>query len=151
MKTNLKTIGSLLAIGLLAVSAQASIQFQDAFGTYPDGDLTNAAVGGAKWVITSGGTTAGTMTVSGGKVNISQTRGQDCQAALSVSNSIATISNVLYASFTINAAALPTGNNGFYFAHFNGAGFRCRIFAVTNGAASGFYRIGVANGSTTTL
>lgn len=149
MKSNLKKIGSLLVLCLLALGARASIQFQDTFGTYPDGDLTNAAVGGAKWSITSGGGTAGPMSVLAGKVNNSQTRGQDCQAFLSVSNAAVDITNILYVSFTINDTILPTGNNGYYFTHFNGSTFKGRIYALTNGAAVGTFRLGIGNGSGT--
>jgi hypothetical protein len=57
--------------------------------------------------------------------------------------------SILYSKFTVNFAALPTGNGGGYFAHYRDTGtvnFRARVFAETNGAAPGFFRVGIANG-----
>ena len=57
---------------------------------------------------------------------------------------------VLYSKYTVNCAVLPHGN-GTYFGAFvdggTGNNYRCRIFAVTNGAASGHYRLGIAQGA----
>jgi len=57
----------------------------------------------------------------------------------------------LYASYIVNMSPtnLPFGN-GTYFTTFNdGSGtsgpYECRVLAATNGAASGFYRIGIVN------
>src|SRR5206468_6567681 len=59
-----------------------------------------------------------------------------------------TNSTVLYASFSVNFRSLPTGSGGSYFAHFKDAGttaFRDKLYAATNGAAPGSFRIGLAN------
>ena len=57
---------------------------------------------------------------------------------------------VLYSGYTVKCTSLPTqsGANS-YFAHFKdsltGSTFRAKVFAETNGAAAGKFRIGVAN------
>lgn len=54
---------------------------------------------------------------------------------------------LLYASFKATFTALPSSGGG-YFAHFKDDGasnFRARIFAQTAGAASGAFRLGLAN------
>lgn len=59
---------------------------------------------------------------------------------------------ILYSKFTVNFAKLPSGSGGGYFAHFKDAGtsnFRARVFAETNGAAAGKFRLGIANGGFT--
>jgi len=59
----------------------------------------------------------------------------------------ATTNVLLYARFTVNFVALPSGA-GTYFAHFKDAtasGFRCKVFATTNGVPSGFFRVGIGN------
>lgn len=148
MKTKLNTLGILLLLCLLTFGARATILLQDNF-TYPDGQLTNVSSG--KWVLTSrGSASSGQMIVSSGQVSIGQLNGEDDNSALSVSNSSAGITNILYVSYTVNYSVLPTGNNGDYFTHFSGpSGFKARLFGLTNLAASGSFRIGIANGSTT--
>src|SRR5207249_3684736 len=59
-------------------------------------------------------------------------------------------SGFLYFSLSVNFSILPAGAGG-YFAHFKDAtatGFRARLFATTNGAAAGLFRLGINNGST---
>ncbi|HOC56728.1 MAG TPA: hypothetical protein PKI20_13985 [Verrucomicrobiota bacterium] len=56
---------------------------------------------------------------------------------------------ILYSRFTVNFEVLPSGSGGGYFAHYKDLGtsnFRARIFAQTNGAAAGTFRLGIANG-----
>src|SRR5206468_5321546 len=55
---------------------------------------------------------------------------------------------LLYASFKINFVTLPSGpGTNDYFAHFYSSAttFRDKIYATTNGAAAGSYRVGIAN------
>lgn len=57
---------------------------------------------------------------------------------------------VLYASFTLSCADLPTNNT--YFAHFKDTGtsnFRTKVFGLTNDAAAGKFRLAVANSVST--
>jgi hypothetical protein len=56
----------------------------------------------------------------------------------------------LYATFTLNFTTLPAGTNGSYFAHFKDNttfGFLGRLYASTNRAAPGTYRLGIGNSS----
>jgi hypothetical protein len=64
---------------------------------------------------------------------------------------------ILYASFTVNmnSGQMPTGF-GNYFALFNdGSGvtgpYECRVVAATNGAAPGYYRLGINNFGTNSV
>ena len=159
MKTKSKLLGTVFTIGLLAFSARATIVLQDNF-SYPDGVLTNEAgitdgymfwtnhSGNADLVVSSGhAVIAGTSTVTG-----------DDSAYLTnwpyFANGLTngTPVTALYASFTINLSSLPTAS-GTYFAHFKDSGtgtaFRARIYALTSGAASGSYRVAIANNSGT--
>jgi hypothetical protein len=142
------TLAALLLLGLTTLGARAGILLSDNFDSYADGPLTN--VSGGKWVITSKSASGAIMDVTSGAVNIGQTRNEDDNSSLSVSNSSAVFTNILYVSYTATYQILPTGNNGDYFTHFSGpAGFKCRLFGLTNNASPGSFRIGVANGSTT--
>jgi hypothetical protein len=150
MKAKLIKFGGLIALGLAAWTAQAGVILQDDF-TYTDGPLTNVSAG--KWVQHSGNLTG--MMVVGGALQVTSTLSDDCNSPLTgapyASNSPVA---ALYSSFTINLSALPTAA-GTYFAHFKDAGvgtaFRGKIFTSTTGAASGFYRIGIANTANTPL
>lgn len=89
------------------------------------------------------GTTGQTQVVSG-KVQLSQNQTEDVHASLTNGPYS---SGSLYASFVVNFSALPSGT-GNYFLHFKDNGttsFRAKVFATTTGAASGSFRVGVAN------
>lgn len=62
----------------------------------------------------------------------------------SPSNSV----NALYESMTIYVTTLPASATPTYFTHFtsDATGFRCKLFILTNGAASGSFRIAIQNG-----
>lgn len=117
--------------------------------TYPDGSfVTNAA---PFWNAYSGAT--GQTQVVNGKLFLASAQSEDMYALLTNAPYATTGGYVLYSRFIVNFTSLPTGSGGDYFAFFKDGttgGFRARIFAMTNGAAAGKYRIGVANGGFTT-
>jgi len=161
MKTNLKSIGTLLAIGLLAVSARATVIFQDNFD-YPDGILTNST-----WVAGAGDELDGSVSVSSDTVVISEIVGEASQPRAYFTNGLAgfVVTNVinfntnayyfgtntpvaaLYFSYSLNVSDATNS----YHAYLCDTNFTyiTRIYASTNTATSGNYRIGV--GSSTTL
>lgn len=110
---------------------------------YADGSLVTNSAGG--W-ITHGGAT-GQVQVAAGEVLLSAGRTEDVHMMLPggpVSDGI------LYASCLVRFSSLPAGPE--YFAHFNHAsGFRARVYAGTNQAAPGSFRLGIANGGTSGL
>lgn len=139
-------LGTVVAVLLLSSgAARAAVILHDSF-SYPNGALiTNSAF---FWKAHSG-TTGQTQVVSG-RVQLSQNQSEDLAAGLTNGPYQ---SDTLYASFTINVSALPSGA-GNYFAHLkdNGsANFRAKVFATTSGAAPGFFRVGVANVANTPL
>ena len=136
-------------IGLLSIGqTAAAVLFSDNFN-YPDGALATVAEG--KWKTHSG--TAGQMEVVSGALRLSQKRSEDVSAVLNATPIGATNYPALYAAFTVNFSVLPSGSLGGYFAHFKDStattGIRCRIFATTNRAATGSFRLGVASGTNT--
>ncbi|PYM16364.1 MAG: hypothetical protein DME18_01725 [Verrucomicrobia bacterium] len=140
---------ALLAIRLITIvplCASAGVILSDSF-SYPDGPLITVSNG--KWSTHSG--TAGQMDVIAGKINLTQTESEDVNAPLEGQPYGPTSSTNLYARFTVDFSALPSGA-GTYFAHFKDtttSGFRCRIFATTNGAAPGFFRLGISAAANT--
>jgi len=117
--------------------------FSDTF-TYPDGSLNSQS--SFVWNTTSGSN--GQMQVLSGKVLLSGTNTEDVAAFLGVSSYPPHQGWILYASFTVDFKRRPS-NSGNYFAHFRNVGgsFGARVFSVTNGAAPGKYRLGLANSS----
>lgn len=139
-----KLIASLIAVVGLAYAANAAVLLNEPF-TYSDGNLT--AVSSAAWFAHSGsGSTP--VTVSGGKAGLLTSGAEDVSRA--ITSSTVGYTTPLYGSFKVNFSALPTAST--YFAHFSkdGATFRCKIFSSVSGAASGKYRLGVANGQANT-
>ena len=129
-----------LFLALPAGFAHATVLLSDSFD-YADGSLVTVSSG--KWGHHSGNTT-GEVDVVSGRVFLTQAESEDVSAVLS--NGPYSSGN-LYARFTVNFSALPSGA-GTYFAHFkdNGSsGFRAKIFVTTDGAAGGYYRIGIGN------
>src|SRR5215467_3169144 len=120
--------------------ASASIVFSDAFD-YPNGSIVTNS--GGVWTTHSGIT--GQVQVISSRVLLSQTNSEDINAQLAGQPYPATTNALLYARFTVNFASMPSGA-GTYFAHFKDAtasGFRCKVFATTNGVPTGFFRVGV--------
>ncbi|HEX7652641.1 MAG TPA: immunoglobulin domain-containing protein, partial [Verrucomicrobiae bacterium] len=141
----------LLALLLAAGHARAVVLFSDNFNSYADGALPlQPTVSSATWTNHSG---TGGMVVNGGALYLGQNYQSDISTALAgqpyISNNgnPATGTNVFYLSFTVNFQNLPTNSGGFYFAHFKdgASNFKCRLYALTNNAATGNFRLGIAN------
>jgi hypothetical protein len=134
-----------LILALLAFAssnASAASLFSDNFNTYADGSLIT--VSGGIWANHSG--TVGQVDVQSRAVNLTATESEDVNALISGGSYT---SGLLYYSLTVNFSVLPAVGGG-YFAHFKDAttsGFRARLYATTTGAAPGFYRLGINNGS----
>ena len=124
--------------------AHGSLLLEERFA-YPDGILTEVSAG--RWSHHSG--LAGEVQVAQEALSLSQTGTEDVSARLIGGPYAPDAAAVLYARFTFCFTQLPGGLNGNYFAHFKSTAnvFRGRIFATTNGAASGFYRLGIASGA----
>ena len=138
----MKTFLPLLILGAACASVSAAIPLIDTF-TYPDGSLTN--VSNIKWRNTGG--VLNQVNVSAGRVELTSAETEDVDALLSGGPFTAAGSTLLYARFTVNFSALPTGSQGDYFAHYGSSANKCRVFATTNGAAGGKFRIGISAGS----
>ena len=138
VKTVVFCISTLL---LSAILSDAALLLSDSF-SYPDGPLVTAT--GSPWTTYSG--TSGQVKVVAGRIYLSKANSEDVQATLAGQPYAPASSAVLYVSFKINYTNLPSSSGG-YFAEFKdgGTGFRARIFAQTAGAASGAFRIGIAN------
>ena len=125
--------------------AFSSVLVEEPFN-YPDGPLV--AVSGGIWKTHSG--TSGQVEASDGRIHLSERHSEDVSLAFSSGPIALTNALTLYASVRVSFSALPSGA-GTYFAHFKDAsattGFRSRIFALTNGAAAGAFRLGVAAGA----
>jgi endonuclease/exonuclease/phosphatase family metal-dependent hydrolase len=126
---------------LFATLSGAALLLNDSF-SYPDGPLVTAT--GSPWTTYSG--TTGQVKVVSGRIFLSKANTEDVHAALAGQPYASTSGAILYVSFKINYTNLPS-SAGSYFAEFKdgGTGFRARIFAQTAGAASGAFRIGIAN------
>jgi hypothetical protein len=136
----------LLAALAAVPSARAALVLDEPFA-YADGPLTTVSSG--SWSNHSG--TALQVDVASEKVNLSQAETEDVARGLSGAPYNGPL---LYASFVVNFSALPLAGAGTYFAHFKDDGIsnlRCRAFATVTGAASGMFRVGVANSTGTAV
>lgn len=130
----------------LAGVANAALLLDETF-TYPDGSLiTNSSF---LWTNHSG--TVGQMQVVSGRAEIRAgntpnlpTGSEDVNRLIPGGPFLGETN--LYASFTVNFSEAPI-NGTTYFAHFKDSAlnFRCRVFALTNGAAPGKVRLGIGN------
>jgi hypothetical protein len=84
------------------------------------------------------------IAVSQGAIRLSEQLSEDIN--LPIPGSPFPTNACLYAGFALVCEVLPSGPDGGYFAHFKdgGNGYRCRVFACTNGAAAGCWRLGVS-------
>ena len=138
----LKKVAFCIAAFLLSATLTgAALLLNDTF-SYPDGPLVTAT--GSPWTTYSG--TTGQVKVVSGRIFLSRVNTEDVQAALAGQPYASTSGAILYVSFKINYTNLPS-SAGSYFAEFknDGTGFHARIFAQTAGAATGAFRIGIAN------
>jgi hypothetical protein len=113
--------------------------------SYPDG--THIADFSTLWISHSG--TFGQTVVNGGKVFLAQTNDEDFNREFPSLLFAPNSGVILYASFTVNFSQ-PPSSAGSYFAHYKDDGtinFRGRVFASSQGAPSGQFRLGVANGA----
>jgi len=146
-----KIILGILALTALAANVNAALILADQF-SYTNGPVVLSF--GSPWTNHSGGyrqmlvTNEQLMVVGTNNTLFSEDVNATLAGAPYNTNGVPTTN--LYASMTINCAALPSAGGG-YFAHFKdspaGFSFRARIFANTTGAAAGKYRIGIGNGS----
>ncbi len=146
MKKILSPLALLLAA---AASLSAQVLLNETF-SYPDGQLT--ANSGGLWTPNSG--TAPLNITNGGTIlrQVDTTSREDAFRLLSTTFNPATDnSSKIYGSFTISYTVLPTAgdSDGSYFASIRSSanGLYSRIGATTTGAAAGFYRLGVGNGT----
>ncbi len=139
----MKTLLSLLFVCSACLNLRAAIVLSDTF-PYTNGVLTNASAG--KWRHTTGGTDE--VNVTNGLVELTRTETEDVASSLAVSYP-ASSGTTLYSRFTVYVLSPPNGASGNYFAHLDGTSARARVFVVTNGAAVGKFRLGLANGGTT--
>ena len=111
---------------------------------YADGSIiTNS---GFTWTNHNG--TVGQMQVSGGKLQLTSAQSEDVNQLIPGQPYDSSSNLTLYAGFTVNFSALPTGD---YFAHFkdSGFGYAARLSAGTDNAGSGQFRLSIANGTGT--
>lgn len=136
-------IGS--SIVLAASALQAGEIFSDSFN-YPDGVLQ--MVSSNKWVGHSGTTNQADIYHSA--LALTGSESQDVNSTFPGQPYSTTNTVALFASFNVRYSA-PPSSAGSYFAHFKdaGSGFRARIWALTNGAAAGSFRLGISSVSGT--
>ena len=126
---------------------------------YADGLLSDVA-GASMWAwgVYSPSPASNDCRVVNGRLLLSQTNADDVRAFIGYGDLDGNYyystngGYLVYYSLTMNMATLPS-TTGSYFAFLKDNGtfnFRARLFASTNGAAPGRYRIGIATGSATT-
>jgi len=137
-----RAIPGFVAFLISAFPAGAIVLLNDAFN-YSDGPLVTAP--DSPWTTYSG--SSAQINVISGRIFLSKTNSEDAQALLAGQPYVPASGAVLYVSFKVNYTTLPS-HSGSYFAEFKdgGLGFRARIFAQTAGAATGAFRVGIANG-----
>ena len=140
------TVFSLALSATLPIFSHAGVILSDTF-SYPDGPLVT--VSGGKWSTHSG--SPAQVDVAGGMIHLTQAESEDVNASLDGQPYGPSSGVNLYARFVVNFSSLPSGD-GTYFAHFKdntATGFRCKVFATTNGAAPGSFRLGIAAAANT--
>jgi hypothetical protein len=155
----MKIKASLTLLGALAAlpSADAQLVF-DSFG-YADGAIQTVSGGG--WAIHSPTTPANNLLVSGGEVLIAQagTAGNRDDANRPFIGGVTfdpatDNTSVFFYGLDVNFSALPTaGTPGSYFAHLKSTAaneFYARLGANLDGAATGSFRVAIANEAWTT-
>jgi hypothetical protein len=133
-----------------AVSPNLGVILSENFD-YPDGLLMESS--GYRWLVYSPAPASNDCWVASGKLTLSHTNYDDVHAYFKDTVSFSGTSGaILYSSFKVNFSQLPIGSGGGYFAFFKETGnsqFRGRVFAQTNGAAAGKFRLAISNGGFT--
>ena len=138
-----KVVFSIVAFLLSTAWSGATLLLNDSF-SYADGPLIT--VSGGTWVHHSGSVN-GEVTVASGRVLLSEANTEDVNASLAGQPYAPSgTTNVFYASFTVKFTSLPS-SGGTYFAHFKNSSstFRARIWALTGGAATDRFRLGISS------
>jgi endonuclease/exonuclease/phosphatase family metal-dependent hydrolase len=134
---------------LFVGAASAEILLTDSFD-YSNGPLITVSDG--KWTNHSGA--VGELNVDSERAFLKAADTEDVSAILAgqpYDSDGAT--NIFYAGFSVRFTSLPSAS-GTYFAHFktvSGSTFRARIWALTDGAAQGKFRIGISSTSSTSV
>ncbi len=114
--------------------------------SYADGAVIT--VSGSRWASHSG--TAAQTQVAAGELLLSNSQTEDINSVLIGAPYASDSGRTLYSAFTVNFKGLPLAP-GEYFAHFlapnSTTTFRARVFATTLNAELGFYRLAIANNS----
>lgn len=125
----------------LTVHPVSGLLFSDDFNR-PDGTLVDYVT----WNSHSG--LAEETQIAGNRVVLSQDQSEDVNHWLDAAGTVypAEDGNVFYAGFVVNFSELPAGT-GTYFAHFkdDAISYRARVFATTNNAANGSYKLGITS------
>jgi hypothetical protein len=141
--------GALAAGGVQIGLGQALF---DNFNTYADGDITTSS--GGAWAVQSTGSP--TIQISSGAAVINQavfSPASNERVARSLGATFSTSGgnpSTVYAAFDANWSQLPLSTTGAYFLNFgtgtsSTATFYGRVGATVNGAATGSFRVAVAN------
>ncbi len=131
----------------VSVRPNTNVVALDYFNYDNSGALDSIAAG--YWQHLSG--IVGQMQAGNGVGTVSDLNTENLQTALLAGPYKTNTGAVLYSSFTVNvsAAGLPTGNGSYFTAFNDGSGNTADVedclVAATNGAAPGFYRLGIAN------
>lgn len=136
-------VAVVVAVLMGPAGAAASVLLYEPFN-HANGPLVTVSDGA--WSTHSG--VAGQLEVLSARATVTASQTEDVNSLIAGQPYLATTNTILYASFTVSFNALPS-SSGEYFAHFKDEtpmNFRARIFALTSGAATGKYRLGVANG-----
>ncbi len=126
----------------LSVSPDLGLDFCETFD-YPDGPLVNAS--GSTWTAHSGNT--GETQVASSQLHLTGAQGEDVSRFLNHAPYAGNSGAILYFAFDVRFTELPHAEA--YFTHLRdqNIGFRARVFAGTNAAAPGSFRLGIANGA----
>lgn len=122
----------------------------DDFG-YSDGPITTNST--FLWATHSASTgQTGQTVVVNGKLFLTNSASEDFNRWFTNSPIATNSGQLIFTRFVVDMLALPTANqSGEYFTHAYGlnGGFRARVFASTNGAASGKFRLAISSSSAT--
>ena len=135
----------LIPLMYLVFSAQGEVLLKDTI-SYPNGFLCVVADG--TWTHHSGATNE--LQTVDGKARLIQNQTEDVNVLIPGQPYLPSSGMQLFVAFDVTLLELPKGA-GSYFAHFKdaGNGFRAKIFAVTNNAALGCFRLGISTAENT--